>query len=178
MDNEQPAGPDLARQAAETAELQPERVDPDLEPLGHDDVAAAVAAITASRKKLLALLDDAGPAALDRRPGSGEGRTIGRTLAHIAGTEIFVLNRLGLSEPSERLPEQLPSVDPLPLLDDTRRRVLNEIGGLDESWLTRTVVAGDETWTLRKALRRLQEHEAEHLADIRTILSEGAERDE
>lgn len=167
MENEQPAGPDLARRAAEAAEMQPERVDPDLEPLGHDDVAAAIAAITASRKDLLALLEQAGPDVLDRRERGGEGWTVRRALVHIAGGERYFLNRLGLAE---RLPEQPPDVDPLPLLDDTRRQLLNELSALDESWLTRTVPVDGEIWTLRKVLRRLQEHEAEHLARIRTIL--------
>ena len=172
MENEQPAGPDLAREAAEAAGVQPERVDPDFEPLGHDDVAAAIAAFTADRKDLLALLDQAGPGALDRAEPGGEGWTVRRNLVHLAGGERFFLNRIGLAE---RLPDQPPDVDPLPLLDDTRRLTLNVLGALDESWLTHTVDADGETWTLRKTLRRLQEHEAEHLARVRSALAEGAE---
>ena len=167
MENEQPAGPDLARVAAEAAERQPERVDPDFEPLGHDDVAAAIAAFTADRKDLLALLDQAGPDALDRPERGAEGWTVRRNLVHLAGGERFFLNRLGLAE---RLPDQPADADPLPLLDDTRRQTLNELSALDESWLSRTVVADGEIWTLRKVLRRLQEHEAEHLARVRSAL--------
>lgn len=171
MENEQrPNEPDLARQAAEAAEAQPERVDPDLEPLGHDDVAAAVAAITVTRKDLLDLLAAAGPGALDRRERDGEGWTVRRTLVHLAGGERFFLERLGLAE---RLPEQPTDVDPLPLIEDTRRQTVNELSGLDEPWLTRTVERDGELWTLRKTLRRLQEHEAEHLARLRSVLDEG-----
>lgn len=168
MENEQrPADPDLARRAAEAAGAQPERVDADLEPLGHDDVAAAVAAITATRKNLLDLLEAAGPGALDRRERGGDGWTVRRALVHLAGGERFFLERLGLAE---RLPDQPPDVDPLLLIEETRRQTLNDLSALDEPWLTRTVERDGELWTLRKTLRRLQEHDAEHLARLRTIL--------
>ena len=160
--------PDLVRHAAEAAETQPERVDPDLEPLGHDDVAAEVAAITASRKNLLAALEAAGSGALERREQGGDGWPVRRILVHIAGGELYFLNRLGLAD---RLPEQQPDVDPLPLLDETRRQVLNVLTGVDDAWLAKAVAVDGETWTLRKVLRRLREHEAEHLARVRTILA-------
>ena len=171
MENENTRdGQDLARQAAEAAGTQPERVDPDFEPLGHDDVAAAVAAITATRDDLLRTVAEAGPGALDAREQGGEGWTVRRALIHIAGGELFFLNRLGLTE---RLPEQPPDVDPLPVLEETRRRVLNELNAVDEEWMTKVVVADGKEWTLRKVLRRLKEHEAEHLAQVRAILGAG-----
>ena len=159
---------DLARQLAEAADAQPERVDPDLEPLGHDDLAAGVAVITASRKDLLAALESAGPGALERREQGGDGWTLRRVLVHIAGGELYFLDRLGLAD---RLPEQPPDVDPMPLLDETRRQVLNVLNGLDDTWLSKAVTVDGETWTLRKVLRRLREHEAEHLARVRSILA-------
>lgn len=171
MENEQrPAAPDLARQVAEAAETQPERVAPDLEPLGHDDVAAAVAAITVTREQLLDLLAAAGPGVLDRQERGGEGWTVRRALVHLAGGERFFLERLGLAE---CLPEQPPDADPLALIEDVRRQTLNDLSGLDEPWLTRTVERDGELWTLRKTLRRLQAHDAEHLARLRTILDKG-----
>lgn len=166
MDNEHRER-DLARDLAEDAEAQPERVDPDLEPLGHDDLAAGVAAITASRAHLLRLLDDAGADALDAREAGGDGWTVRRILIHIAGGELYFLDRLDLAE---RLPEQSAAADPRPLLDETRQRVLTELGAVDEAMLTNVVVNDGEHWTLRKVLRRLREHEAEHLARIESAL--------
>ncbi len=169
MENENTAsGQDLARQAAEAANAQPERVDPDFEPLGHDDVAAAVAAMTANRKDLLAAIEAGGPEGLDRRAAE-DAWSVRQVLLHIADTELYYLTRLGLAE---RLPEQPADADPLPVLDDTRRRVLNELNAVDDEWMNRTVVVDGETWTLRKVLRRLQEHEAEHLAQVQAILGQ------
>ena len=160
---------DLARAMAEQAEVQPERVDPDLEPLDHDDLAAGVAAITASRTDLLRLLDEAGPEALDAREAGGDGWTVRRILIHVAGGELFFLNRLDLAE---RLPAQPPDANPLPILEDARQRVLTELGAVDEAMLTKVVVKDGEPWTLRKVLRRLREHEAEHLARIEAAIGQ------
>lgn len=159
---------DLGREIAEDAGAQPERVDPDLEPLGHDDIAAGVAAITASRADLLRLLDAAGADALDAREEGGDGWTVRRILIHVAGGELFFLDRLDLAE---RLPKQPADADPRPLLDETRQRVLTELGAVDEPMMTKVVVKDGEHWTLRKVLRRLREHEAEHLARIEVALT-------
>ena len=159
---------DRARLAAEAANAQPERADPDLEPLGHDDVAAAVAAITATRTDLLRRIEQAGPGGLERRERGGDGWTVGKILLHLAGGERFFLNQLGLAE---RLPEEAEREDPLQVLDDTRRQVLNVLNTLDEEWLTKVVETDGETWTLRKVLRRLQEHEAEHLQRVGSVLA-------
>jgi uncharacterized damage-inducible protein DinB len=160
---------DLAREIAEDAESQPERVDPDLEPLDHDDLAAGIAAITASRADLLRLLDAAGADALDAREKGGDGWTVRRILIHVAGGELFFLDRLDLAE---RLPEQPADADPRPLLDQARQRVLTELGAVDEAMLTKVVVKDGEHWTLRKVLRRLREHEAEHLTRIEAALGQ------
>ncbi|MDP9367381.1 MAG: DinB family protein [Chloroflexota bacterium] len=169
MENEGDTGAvDWARLAAESANAQPERADPDLEPLGHDDVAAAVAAITATRADLLRLVEAAGPGALERHERGGEGWTVGRVLLHIAGGELYFLHRLGLAD---RLPEEAKQEDPFRVLDETRRQVLNELNTLDEEWLAKVVEADGEAWTLRKVLRRLQEHEAEHLERVRSALA-------
>ncbi|MDP9358866.1 MAG: DinB family protein [Chloroflexota bacterium] len=168
MENEGDTGAvDWARLAGEAVNAQPERADPDLEPLGHDDVAAGVAAITVTRTDLLRLVEEAGPGALQRRESGGDGWTVGRVLLHIAGGELFFLNRLGLAD---RLPEEAKRDDPLQVLDETRRQVLNELNTLDEEWLSKVVEADGEAWTLRKVLRRLQEHEAEHLKRVRSVL--------
>ncbi len=169
MENEVETGEvDRARLAAEAANAQPERADPDLEPLGHDDVAAAVAAITATRTDLLRLVEQAGSDALERREPGGDGWTVGSVLLHIAGGELYFLNRLGLAD---RLPEEAKRDDPLQVLDDTRRQVLNELNTVDEEWLTKVVETDGEAWTLRKVLRRLQEHETEHLDRVRLALA-------
>lgn len=169
MENEGETGRvDWARLAAESVNVQPERADPDLEPLGHDDVAAGIAGMTATRADLLRLVAEAGTGALERREAGGDGWTVGRVLLHIAGGELYFLSRLGLAD---RLTEEAKRDDPLQMLDETRRQVLNVLNTLDEEWLTKVVEADGEAWTLRKVLRRLQEHEAEHLERVKSALA-------
>ena len=169
MENEGDTGAvDWARLAAESVNAQPERADPDLEPLGYDDVAAGIAGMTATRADLLHLVAEAGPGALERREAGVDGWTVRRVLLHIAGGELYFLNRLGLAD---RLAEEAKRDDPLQVLDETRRQVLNVLNTLDEEWLTKVVEADGEAWTLRKVLRRLQEHEAEHLERVRSALA-------
>jgi uncharacterized damage-inducible protein DinB/predicted RNase H-like HicB family nuclease len=101
----------------------------------------------------------------DRLPG--ERRTVRETLTHLADMEEWFVSRLGRSV-------QVHEPDPVRRLVDVRARTVEHLARYapeDRDLVfvptTRPSDDPDEPWTLRKLLRRLLEHELEHLEDLR-----------
>lgn len=101
----------------------------------------------------------------------GQSRTLRQLLTHLADMEEWFISRLGRAI-SVREP------DPVRRLVDVRARTLEHLARYDREdrdlvFMPRTRPSDDpeELWTLRKLLRRLIEHELEHLADVRASVA-------
>jgi hypothetical protein len=99
-------------------------------------------------------------------PAPGQRRTVRETLRHLAETEVWLMSRLGrrieVSEP-----------DPVRRLVDVRSRTLEHLMRYDRADRDLIFIPTDrpsddpdEMWSLRKFLRRLIEHELEHLEEL------------
>lgn len=148
---------------------------PDRAPLGRDELEVYLRRAGYSRADLLALVRGAADAALDWKPGEGA-MSAREILRHIGNVEEWYVSRL--VEP-ETLPTEWAGDAALPIFDFLameRRTVAGRLRRLTDRELaevrcpTRWTAHPDEPWTARKALRRLLEHEREHLAQIRGVL--------
>ena len=98
-------------------------------------------------------------------PAPARGGTVRETLGHIADSELFYLSRMGQRISMESEPE-----DVLSRLIDCRARAVEAILRLSPRQRDLVYVPTEqpsddpeEGWTLRKVLRRMLEHELEHL---------------
>jgi uncharacterized damage-inducible protein DinB/predicted RNase H-like HicB family nuclease len=96
----------------------------------------------------------------------GQARTVRDTLAHVADTEEWLISRLG-----RRV--QVAEPDPLRRVVDVRARTLEHLTRYDR--VDRDLIFvptermsedPEEMWSLRKFLRRLIEHELQHMDDL------------
>lgn len=141
----------------------------DRRPLDDRELALHLEVLAAARADLLALLRLIPRAALDER-APGLPRTLRQTLAHLAGAEAWHISRLG------------PAIDttepePVRRLVDIRARAIAQLSrharaDRDLVYVPRTALSDDpeESWTLRKVLRRMIEHELLHLTDVRACV--------
>lgn len=97
----------------------------------------------------------------------GEDRTVREILVHVADTEEWLISRLG-----RRI--RVTEADPLRRAVDVRARALEHLMRYDREDrdlifipTERTSEDPEEMWTLRKSLRKLIEHELDHLEDLR-----------
>lgn len=139
----------------------------DRRPLNDQELALHLAVLAGARADLLALLHTVPRAAFDERL-LGQARTLRETLAHLAGAEAWHVSRLGPAIDT-REPE------PVRRLVDIRARAIAQISrharsDRDLVYVPRTALSDDpdESWTLRKVVRRMIEHELLHLVDVRT----------
>lgn len=148
---------------------------PDRAPLGRDELEGFLRRAGYSRADLLALVRGLRDAALDRRADGGA-MSVREILRHVGNTEEWYVSRI--VEP-ETLPPEWADDAALPLFDFLameRRTVAGRLRRLTDRELaevrypTRWTAHPDEPWTARKALRRLLEHEREHLGQIRELL--------
>lgn len=147
------------------------------EPLTDADLERAIRLAGYSRADLLATVVDLDDATLDRQPAP-DAMSIRQILRHIGNAEEWYVSRL--VDPG-RLPPEWEGDDRLPIfdfLDMERRTVVEQLRALSSNareqvfYPTRWTRHLDEPWTARKALRRLLEHEREHLSQIREILAQ------
>ena len=96
----------------------------------------------------------------------GQRRTLRETLTHLADTEEWLVSRLGRAI-------AIGEADPVRRLVDVRARAIEQLMRYDRADrdlifvpTTRPSDDPEEMWTLRKFLRRLIEHELEHLDDV------------
>ncbi len=129
-----------------------------------------------SRADLLVLVQDLPGELLDWQPQPGS-FTIRRLLRHVGNAEQWYLSRL---VPPESLPPEWQDDADLPLFEflEMERRTavarLQQLTDKDRADLfypTAWTDHPEEAWTVRKALRRFLEHEREHTAQVREILS-------
>ena len=134
-------------------------------PLTDEDLERSLRIAGHSRAELLELVADLDDAALDWKPHAEE-MTIREILRHVGN--------------AEDLPPEWDDDDQLPLfafLEIERRTVFEQLRSLPESARAEVFHPSvwtrhpEEPWTARKALRRMLEHEREHLGHIRAILT-------
>jgi hypothetical protein len=90
---------------------------------------------------------------------SGERWPIAGILGHVAGSEWWYFDRLGLAFPRADLPD-----DPLDRLSVVREHVLATLPHLPKR--LGVVTLGGETWSARKVVRRMLWHERDHTQHI------------
>jgi hypothetical protein len=151
---------------------------PDREPAAPGEIEHATRLLAASRRDLLATLEDAPDALLDwdppyRRFASwADWRTIRATLAHVANGETHYYTRaIGFTCAS---PPATPHDDWRTYLPRSRAEAVAFLHGVASSTdrarvATLDLGAGEERWSVRKALRRLVRHEILHGRSIRRI---------
>lgn len=151
---------------------------PELEPLDEAYLGYALAYAAASRRALLDLADRLGPELQGWRPADGK-RTIGEVLGHIADAEAFYAVRLedltAMEPPAaaalwKEYAGRDVGLDPAGRLERTRRLVLERLARLTDADRRRVTESRGETWTARKALRRLVWHERYHTRQIEAWL--------
>jgi predicted RNase H-like HicB family nuclease/uncharacterized damage-inducible protein DinB len=112
-----------------------------------------------SRQRLLDTLNTMPPDALGWKPDA-EAWAIGDILAHIARADLWYASRLE----EGGLPELLWR------LAATRALLIRHLQELPAEARGRVTTHDGEEWTPHKVIRRMLEHEAEHLEQIREIL--------
>jgi uncharacterized damage-inducible protein DinB len=130
-----------------------------------------------ARQDLIDLVQGLPAPVLDRRMEEGS-MTIREILRHIGNAEQWYVSRL---VPAETLPQEWDHDADMPILEFLemeRRTALERLRQLSEDELSAITYPAqwtnypEEPWTARKALRRLIEHESEHIAHIRQLLDD------
>lgn len=134
----------------------------DWRPLSAEEIEHALHMLRWNRADLLAAAAGASPAAMaEKQPG--ERWAVGGVLNHVAGAEWWYMNRLDLGELTH---EMLPR-DPferLPLVRAELERVLPGLAGVH-----RVLGKEGEFWSPRKMLRRVLQHERDHVEHVRKL---------
>lgn len=142
---------------------------PDFAPLAPDDLARYLRYAAAIRAALLALIRVTPPDRFATEPAAGS-RTLARIVDHVAAAgggyvryTVGSVAGLGgaLRAVAESRPEDLPAT--LPRLWEIEAA---RLAAMTEDERTRQVAHGRLLWTARRGLRRLLEHEWEHLQEL------------
>jgi predicted RNase H-like HicB family nuclease len=115
--------------------------------------------IEASRSALLSLVRDMSSDEMERKPDETTW-SIRETLDHIMTTEASLLSRL----------EKWPA-DPFNTLQAVHRMVFQRVTVMEPEDTEIDHVVLGRRWTTRRVMRRILEHEFEHLEQIRAIVS-------
>jgi DinB superfamily len=134
----------------------------DWKPLSSEDILRGLLILQWGREDLLKTVSNLPSEILDRTHPN-ERWSISGILKHIAGGELWYLDRFGQAFPSQELPEQ-----PLEQLELVRKRLIEFLPELAGS--TQVVGLEGEFWSPRKLLRRAVWHEYDHIAHIRKLL--------
>ncbi len=130
----------------------------DRPPIQPDEVGEIQLLLSATRRDLSLAVDDLDEVDL-LREFSGQRWPIASILGHIAGSEWWYLDRLGLAFSRADLPE-----DPFDRLRTVRDHLLVSLPALPKR--LGVVTLGGETWSARKVIRRTLWHERDHTAQI------------
>lgn len=149
-----PSGFDL-----EFEEVKGYTLPPDYAPLTAEELERAKRWLTASRGAVLAELESLPADAWDWKPGEQDWSL--RTVAsHMGAAELYLTDKL-----------MEPDRAPLDRLRMTRHAAFDRLDALTPDQLGQVTTFEGEEWTPRKILRRMLEHEQEHLAQIRDIVA-------
>lgn len=141
----------------------------DLEPVTEQEIHIAVRRLGHARRDLLELVAALPEEALDWAP-PGNRRTIRKNLIHLRNAQGFYITRLfGWDRALALLPDPWPEENLFSSLSWVMERVSGAIVAMPEELRTGTFLAEQpsETWTARKMLRRIVEHEREHVEVVR-----------
>lgn len=142
---------------------------PDFQPLGAEELNAYLRRLAWLRADLLQLIRDVPGARLLAEP-EGTGRSVYRILEHVAAAECVYLRMIvgkvdGLAAALgvvQQGPQALPSA-----LTHLWQIISSRLAVMTETERVRLVPHGQVTWTARRGLRRMLEHEWEHLLEVR-----------
>lgn len=141
----------------------------DLAPATADDIRTAVRRLGYARRDVLELVAGLPPQALDWQPPENR-RTIRQNLIHVRNAQGFYLTRVfGWDVAATVLPDPWPDESLSASLAWVTTRMVNALVEMPEELRSGTFQAEQphETWTARKMLRRIVEHEREHLEVMR-----------
>jgi uncharacterized damage-inducible protein DinB/predicted RNase H-like HicB family nuclease len=139
----------------------------DLEPLTSEDLEKYIRHLEWSRSELLALVSGLSDEQLTENP-QPKGRPIRRILEHIFGAEYAYVRRLGKLDgvagpgPVERMGRD----ELLEWMGHVRMAEIAKLRTLNEQERSEPFVHGNSTRTARKMIRRMLEHEWEHLTEL------------
>ena len=145
---------------------------PDAEPLTEDEARRQLRWAAWSREELVAAAQ-AQPEPLTVKPAAG-GRSAAAIISHVAGAEwAYISSTLGTLRGGsaaiaaiERAGEQ-----PWEALAAERRALIGRLDAMTPEELSRVVERkGRPHWTARRMLRRMLEHESEHVEELRSRL--------
>ena len=129
-------------------------------PLTAADLAAMLRLMTYSRQDLIHLFSGLTGEILNWKPGRDnngqEVWDISDILDHIASAERFYASRL--------------NTDTKAMLQDARNAVVERLSTLDDNGLEAVAEHAGEQWSARKVVRRVMEHEREHMGHIAQVL--------
>ncbi len=135
----------------------------DWKPLTAEEIARGLKVLTWSRNDLIASVENLTQEQLERQY-PGERWNIHGILGHVAKAEWWYLDRLNLSFPFDRLPENV-----FERLDMVRTHFNRALPTLEGVPLVRGIEG--EFWSPRKMLRRAVWHERDHTEHIRKLIA-------
>ena len=130
----------------------------DRPPVAVDELPEYQRLLEVSRRDLLQAVEGLDPDAM-QRPIPGERWPLGGIVDHVARSELWYLDRLGLAFSRNEL-----SPEPLDAIHQVRQRLLAMLTAL--SGQTGVVALAGEVWSARKVLRRTLWHERDHTQHI------------
>jgi uncharacterized damage-inducible protein DinB/predicted RNase H-like HicB family nuclease len=140
---------------------------PDLEPLTPEDAEIYIQRLQWSRAGVLALVSGLNPEQLEAEPDSKD-RSIRAMLEHVLDSEYFYLSSLcrieGLPGPGTIIRKR--EGDLLAWMSHVRTLEIERIRSFTIEERSQSIEHWKQTWTARKVLRRMLEHEWEHLVEL------------
>jgi predicted RNase H-like HicB family nuclease len=130
----------------------------DRPPLAADELSGMQRLLGASHKEMLQALEGLDDDVL-QRVIPGERWPIGGVVQHVASSELWCLDRLGLAFPRAEL-----SPEPREALEQVRYHLLTVLPSMSKQ--IGVVALAGEVWTARKILRRTLWHERDHTQHI------------
>ncbi len=132
---------------------------PDYAPLTPEELARAKRWLEASRRAIIADLADLPADAWDWKPDKDDW-PLRIITSHMGVAELYLTDKL-----------MGPDRAPLNRLEVTRRVSFGRLDTLASEHRGRVTTFEGESWTPRKVVRRMLEHEQEHLAQIRDLIA-------
>ncbi len=147
--------------------------EPDLQPLTFEDRERFIQRLEWSRGEVIGLVGGLGDEELEAEP-TQKGRSILAMLEHMLDSEYFYVSTLGKIEglpgPGSIVHKREGRI--LAWMERVRRREIERIRSLSEEERSRSIEHWKRSWTARKVLRRMLEHEWEHLVELSERLSQ------